>query len=65
MSTGYPASVFANGKLVGHYAGKINVRIRKREQITAIVSTTASAFGRKLTAANLFRQQSRTYRACR
>jgi len=57
--------VFANGKLVGHFAGKVSVPIRKREQITVIASTTRSAFGRKLTAANLFRQQSRAYRACR
>ncbi len=57
--------VFANGKLVGHFAGKISVRIRKREQLGVIDSTAPGAFGRKLTAANLFRQQSRTYRACR
>jgi hypothetical protein len=57
--------VFANGKLVGHFAGKFNLRIRKHEQLAVIVSTAVSAFGRKLTAANLFRQQSRNYRACR
>jgi len=57
--------VFANGKLVGHSSGKISMRIHKREQITVIASATRSAFGRKLTNANLFRQQSRTYRACR
>jgi len=57
--------VFGNGKLLGHSSGKIRVRIHKREQITVIASATRSAFGRKLTNANLFRQQSRTYRACR
>ena len=56
--------VFGNGKLLGHFAGKISVRIHKREQLAVIASTARGAFGRKLTAANLFRQQSRTYRAC-
>jgi hypothetical protein len=56
--------VFGNGRLLGHFSGKISVRIQKREQLAVIASTTRSAFGRKLTAANLFRQQSRTYRAC-
>jgi hypothetical protein len=59
------AEVFANGKLVGHFVGKISVRIRKREQLAVIDSTAPNAFGRKLTAANLFREQSRTYRPCR
>ena len=57
--------VFGNGTGSGHFAGKIRVRIHKHERISVLASTTQRAFGRKLTSANLFRQQSRTYRACR
>lgn len=57
--------VFGNGKLLGHFPGKIRVRIHKHERVSVLASTTQGAFGRKLTSANLFRQQSRTYRACR
>jgi hypothetical protein len=56
--------VFGNGKLVGYFSGKIHVRIRKREIVAVIASSARDAFGRKLTAPNLFRQQSRTYRTC-
>ena len=56
--------VFANGKLVGTFTNRINVRLRKRERLAVIASADRRAFGRKLTAANLFRQQSRNYRAC-
>jgi hypothetical protein len=56
--------VFGNGKLVGYFTGKIHLRIRGREKVAVIASSARNAFGRKLTAPNLFRQQSRTYRAC-
>jgi len=58
------AEVFGNGKLVGRFAGKIRVRIHKREQIAVIASSVRGAFAGKPEAANLFREQSRTYRAC-
>lgn len=56
--------VFANGRLLGRYASQMSVRLHKREQLAVIASPDRNAFGRMLTAANLFRQQSRTYRAC-
>jgi hypothetical protein len=58
------AEVFVNGKLVGRFTGKISVRIRKREQVAVIASSAGGAFARRLTSPNLFRQQSRNYRAC-
>ena len=62
--TARAAEVFGNGKLVGRFTGKIRVRIRKREQVTVIASSVSGAFAGKSTAARLFREQSRTYRAC-
>jgi hypothetical protein len=56
--------VFGNGKLLGRFTGEIRVRIHKREHLAVIASSTHGAFARKLTSADLFRQQSRTYRAC-
>lgn len=58
------AEVFGNGRLLGHFPGTIRVRIHRRERITVIASSIRGAFGRNLTSASQFRQQSRTYRAC-
>ena len=58
------AEVFGNGKPLGTFGAKIRVRIRKREKIGVIASSTGRAFARDLTNQRLFRQRSGTYRAC-
>jgi len=58
------AEVFANGKLLGTFGAKIRLRIRKRERVAVIVSSASRAFARGLTDQRLFRQESRTYKAC-